>query len=164
MKALFLDRDGVVNIEKNYVHRKEDFELVPGIIDLITDFNKNDYRVFIVTNQAGIARGFYTIAQFTEFTNWMVDFLAKKGAFIEKVYYCPHHPEFSGPCRCRKPEPGMILDAQKDYSIDLSKSILIGDKKSDILAAKHAGVGESILIENHILPKYKDLEIMHSFI
>jgi D-glycero-D-manno-heptose 1,7-bisphosphate phosphatase len=152
-KALFLDRDGTINIEKNYVYKIEDFEFQPGIFDLISDYQKIDFLVFIVTNQSGIARGLYTEENYQTLTRWMTSRFEQEGITIAKVYHCPHHPEITGECYCRKPNPGMILQAIGEYKIDRVNSVLIGDKKSDILAGKKAGIGKNIYIQE-LLGKY----------
>jgi D-glycero-D-manno-heptose 1,7-bisphosphate phosphatase len=139
-KALFLDRDGIVNIEKNYVYRIADFEFCEGIFELCLKYQHKGYLIIIITNQAGIARGYYTEADFEKLTTWMLDKFSEKGIEITKVYYCPHHPEFTGECECRKPNPGMIFQARKEFNIDVANSILVGDKDSDIQAGIRAGI------------------------
>lgn len=146
-RALFLDRDGVINIEKNYLHRREDFEFIDGIFELCHHYQSQGYEIFVVTNQSGIVRAYYTQEQFLELSAWMKEEFAKQGISIKEVYYCPHHPEFSGECACRKPNPGMLLQAKKDFGIDLQHSILVGDKESDIEAALNAGLEESYLFD-----------------
>ena len=143
-KAVFLDRDGVVNVEKNYVYKIEDFEFMPGIFDVCKKYQQEGYLLFIITNQAGIARGYYTEEQFRILTDFMIKQFEKQGILIKKVYFCPHHPDFTGECECRKPNPGMILQAAKEFDIDLSESILIGDKESDIEAGERAGIKMNI--------------------
>ena len=152
-KALFLDRDGTINIEKNYVYKIEDFEFQPGIFELISGYQKKGFLVFIVTNQSGIARGLYTEKNYQSLTRWMISRFKQEGIIIAKVYHCPHHPEITGECYCRKPSPGMILQAIGEYKIDRVNSVLIGDKKSDILAGKKAGIGKNIYIQE-LLGKY----------
>lgn len=147
-KALFLDRDGTINIEKNYVYKVEDFEFIDGIFGLIKSYQEKGFLIFIITNQAGIARGYYTEEDFKMLTEWMIDQFLKRGIKITKVYHCPHHPEITGNCECRKPNPGMILDAIKEFEIDPVNSVLIGDKKSDILAGEKAGLGKNIYIQD----------------
>ncbi|HPT21477.1 MAG TPA: HAD family hydrolase, partial [Bacteroidales bacterium] len=137
-KALFLDRDGVINVEKNWVYRIEDFEFTEGIFDLCKKYSENGYLIIVITNQAGIAKGFYTESDFLKLTEWMNNQFLKKGILITKVYYCPHHPDFTGKCTCRKPEPGMILQATKEFSLDISECVLIGDKESDLEAGRNA--------------------------
>lgn len=150
-KALFLDRDGTINIEKNYVYKIADFEFINGITDLIKGYQKQGYLIFIVTNQAGIARGFYTENDYAILTSWMLKQFEAKDIKITKVYHCPHHPRITGDCNFRKPNPGMLLQAIGEYNIDPVNSVLIGDKKSDILAGENAGVEENIYIQD-ILP------------
>ncbi len=146
-KALFLDRDGVINIELNYLYKIEDFKFIDGIFELCRHYQNLGYLIIVVTNQSGIARDYYSESDFEKLTAWMIEEFAKKGIKIAKVYYCPHHPEISGECSCRKPEPGMILQAQKEFDIDLKNSILVGDKERDIEAAIEAGICENYLFD-----------------
>lgn len=153
--ALFLDRDGVINVEKRYVHLIKDFEFVDGIFELCRSAIKWGMRIVVVTNQAGIGRGFYTEAQFQALTDWMMTRFEEEGAPISAVYFCPFHPEhgvglYRKESYDRKPNPGMILRARDEVGIDLSRSILIGDKESDIKAAKAAGVGLTMLLGKNI--------------
>ena len=141
-KALFLDRDGVINVEKNYVSRSEDFEFIKGIFELCKKYSDEGYYILIITNQAGIAKGYYTEDDFLKLTGWMTEQFLGRGIIIAKVFYCPHHPDITGPCRCRKPEPGMIIDAVKEFDLDISECVLIGDKESDLEAGRRAGIPE----------------------
>ena len=150
-RALFLDRDGVINLDRGYVHRVQDFHFQKGIFELSRAAQALGYLVIVVTNQAGIARGYYTESQFLELTNWMVRRFAEQGVHIARVYYCPYHPvhgigEYKHDSPDRKPRPGMFLRAQEDFDLDLAASILVGDKLSDIDAAEAAGVGLKILL------------------
>ena len=145
-KALFLDRDGIINVDHGYVYQKENFEFTDGIFDLVKLFTNADYLIFVVTNQSGIGRGYYSEEDFTTLTKWMREEFEKKDIKIEHVYHCPHSPEEK--CHCRKPEIGMIEQALTVYSIDLLKSWMIGDKQSDIDLALNAGLGKSIYIGN----------------
>jgi len=152
-KALFLDRDGIINVDHGYVHKKDDFDFIEGIFELCTTAIEKSYDIFVVTNQAGIARGLYTVSDFEKLTAWMQDVFIKHGIKLSKVYFCPHHPskgnnEYKKNCKCRKPEPGMIIQAEQEFNLDLANSILIGDKASDILAAQNAGVGKQVLVES----------------
>lgn len=152
--ALFLDRDGVINVEKNYVHRIEDVEFVDGIVTLCKAAKKAGLSIVVVTNQAGIGRGFYTEGQFWTLMAWMKDRLAEQGVVIDAVYFCPFHPEYGvGEYKQesfdRKPNPGMILRARADLNIDLAASCLVGDKASDIAAAQTAGIGTTVLLNSH---------------
>ena len=147
--ALFLDRDGVINVDRGYVHRQEDFEFMPGIFELVRTANKRGYLVVVVTNQAGIGRGYYSELQFLSLTSWMKECFRIEGARIDAVYFCPFHPEYGiGVYRqesdCRKPNPGMLFQAAKDFEIELTKSIIVGDKLSDMEAGRSAGVGSLI--------------------
>ncbi|WP_346859551.1 HAD family hydrolase [uncultured Draconibacterium sp.] len=147
-KALFLDRDGTINIEKNYVWKIEDFEFQPGIFNLIKEYQSTGFLIFVITNQSGIARGFYTENDFKILNDWMLDQFKINGIEITKVYHCPHHPEITGKCTCRKPQPGMINQAIDEFNISRVKSVLIGDKKRDILAGENAGIGKNLYIQN----------------
>lgn len=149
-KALFLDRDGTINIEKNYVYLIDDFEFIEAMIPVIKKYAEQGFLIIIITNQAGIARGYYTENDYYILTDWMVAEFRKKGINIAKVYHCPHHPEITGECNCRKPNPGMILLALKDFDINPAESVLIGDKKSDILAGENAGIGKNLYV-NQVL-------------
>ena len=143
-KALFLDRDGIINVDHGYVSKIEDFEFVEAIFDLVKLFTDSEYMIFVVTNQSGIGRGYYREEDFTVLTEWMVKKFGDENIKIEEVYYCPHSPEEK--CHCRKPETGMIEQTLKQYSIDLEHSWMIGDKQSDIDLATNAGIGFSIAI------------------
>lgn len=148
-KALFLDRDGVVNVEKNYLHKIDDFELMDGIVEVCRAYAEKGYVILIVTNQSGISRGYYSEEDFALLSHWMVDHFKSLGISIEKIYHCPHHESIDGACECRKPEPGMFLRAQKEYGLDMASSVMIGDNERDIEAARRAGVGLNILLSDH---------------
>lgn len=152
-KALFLDRDGVINKEINYLHRIEEVVFLDGIFEICQHFQSLGFLIIVITNQAGIARGYYTEAEFLQVTDWMTQQFKKKGIEITRVYYCPYHPtEGKGKYRAdsydRKPNPGMILKAKDEFDLDLKKSILIGDKESDIEAGIQAHVGTNVLIKS----------------
>lgn len=146
--ALFLDRDGVINVEKSYLYQIDDFEFIDGVFETCKFFQKRGYIIIIVTNQAGIARGLYTQKDFNILTNWMIGKFSERGVEIGKVYYCPHHPDFSGICSCRKPSPSLLYQAANDFDLDLENSIFVGDKKSDMLAAKAAGIACKVLVRS----------------
>ena len=145
-RALFLDRDGVINVntEGKYCNRVEDFHLVPGILELCRAYVWAGYKIIVVTNQAGVARGFLTAHALEHIHNHMVDLFVAGRCAMTAVYYCHHHPD-SG-CSWRKPEPGMLLQAQREHNIDMAASILIGDNITDIEAGRRAGVGCCILV------------------
>jgi D-glycero-D-manno-heptose 1,7-bisphosphate phosphatase len=145
-RALFLDRDGTINVEKNYVWRIEDFEFRQGIFKLLRHYFKAGYLIFVITNQAGIARGYYSEEDMNRLNEWMKETFRKRGVGITKIYHCPHHPDFTGECSCRKPNPGMILKAIEEYALDPLKCVLIGDKLSDVQAGIGAGIGTNYLI------------------
>ncbi len=146
-KALFLDRDGVINVEKNYLHRREDFEFIDGIFDVCRHYTALGYIIIVVTNQSGIARGYYSEADFAALSEWMVGEFKAEGITVAAVYHCPHHPEHSGACECRKPMPGMLHAAAQEHDIDLEASLLIGDAERDIQAAYAAGLKTAYLYD-----------------
>lgn len=167
-KALFLDRDGIINKDLGYVYKIEDFEFVDKIFDLCKFFIYRGYKVFVITNQAGIAKGYYSENDFHNLTKWMLEEFNNNGIHIEEVFYCPHHPtdgkgDYLKNCECRKPNPQMLLDAQSKYFISLKKSIFIGDKKSDIDAGIRAGVSDLILIKSSYQKEY-DFETIKDYI
>ena len=143
--ALFLDRDGVINLDKGYVSRIEDFEWVDGAAETIASFNARGWFVFIVTNQSGIARNYYTEQDMQTLHDWMLGELSKAGARIDRIYHCPFHAEgevaaYRQDSFDRKPKPGMLLRAMADFPVQKETSFLIGDKQTDIEAARAAGI------------------------
>lgn len=148
-RAVFLDRDGTINIEKEYLYRIADFQFVPGAVDAVRMLNESGYFVVVVTNQSGVARGYYTEEDVENLHRHVGRELAKSGAWIDAWLYCPHHPDgrgsYSLPCNCRKPLPGMLKEAARRYDINLDASIMIGDKLADISAGQAAGC-RSILV------------------
>ncbi|HPI47290.1 MAG TPA: HAD family hydrolase [Hyphomonadaceae bacterium] len=143
--ALFLDRDGVINVDRNYIYRVEDFEWVEGAADVIKRFNEKGWWVFVVTNQSGIARGYYTEEQMQTLHDWLQAELAKRDAKIDQIYHCPFHedgtiPRYTKDSYDRKPKPGMLIRAMTDFPVIKERSFLIGDKQADLEAAKAAGV------------------------
>lgn len=152
-RAAFLDRDGVINLDRGYVHRWEDFVFLPGVIDAMASLRDAGFKLVVVTNQSGIARGYFSELQYHELTQRMLTAFADRGVHIDGVYHCPHHPagnvpEFAIECDCRKPAPGLILRAAGELGISLADSILIGDKSSDIIAARAAGVGRAFAVRS----------------
>ena len=150
-RALFLDRDGVINTYIPYIHRREDFHFQDGIFELCRAAQNLGYLLVVVTNQSGIARGYYSETDFLGLTEWMNQRFAEQQIRIDRVYYCPFHPEegrgeYKRESPDRKPNPGMLLRARQDLALDLGSSILIGDKLLDMEAATAAGVGTRILL------------------
>jgi D-glycero-D-manno-heptose 1,7-bisphosphate phosphatase len=149
--AVFLDRDGVINQDTGYVASVDDFHFIDGAIEALQLLKKKGYCLVVVTNQSGIARGLFTEKQFMHLTEWMDWSLADRDVDLDGIYYCPHHPtEGEAPyrqaCECRKPAPGMLLDAAKELDIDLASSYMVGDKGADMQAAKAAGVMHKVLV------------------
>jgi D-glycero-D-manno-heptose 1,7-bisphosphate phosphatase len=150
--ALFLDRDGVINVDHGYVQRPEQFDFVPGIFELARFWaNELGRPIVVVTNQSGIGRGMFDELAYAELTRWMCDRFAAEGARLARVYHCPYHPEHGvGSYRrdhpWRKPNPGMILQAACDLGLDLARSAIMGDSMSDIEAGARAGVGLRVLL------------------
>ena len=150
--AIFLDRDGVINVDTGYVYLVDDFKFIDGVIDALLQLKQKGYLLVVVTNQSGIARGMFTEEQFMSLTEWMDWSLADRGVDLDGIYFCPHHPsegsdQYRKSCTCRKPGPDMILDAVKHLDIDLTRSYMVGDKPSDMKAAINAGVAHKILLE-----------------
>jgi D-glycero-D-manno-heptose 1,7-bisphosphate phosphatase len=154
--ALFLDRDGVINVDRDYVYRIEEFKFLPGIFDLCRSAHDVGLIPIVVTNQAGIGRGYYTEDDYQRITAWMLEQFRSRGINIGRVYHCPFHPtagigEYRRESFDRKPNPGMILRARDDFVLDLADSVLVGDKDSDLEAGRRAGVGYNLklLHETH---------------
>lgn len=150
-RALFLDRDGVINHDTGYASSPKEIEFIDGIFELVRDANILGYLVIIVTNQSGIGRGLFSLEVFLDLMEWMKNQFQIHDAYINAIYYCPCHPteghgEYLSNCNNRKPNPGMLLKAKKDFGIDMQRSLLIGDKETDIQAGNRAGVGQTILL------------------
>jgi D-glycero-D-manno-heptose 1,7-bisphosphate phosphatase len=150
-RAAFLDRDGVINVDTGYVHRIEDFEFVPGTLEACRELARRRWLLVVATNQSGIGRGLYTERDFHALTDWMRGRFEESGAPLAGVYYCPHHPTdaldgFRIACDCRKPQPGMLLQAAKALSVGLAQSMLFGDTCEDLLAAQRAGIAHRVLL------------------
>lgn len=148
--ALFLDRDGVINIDHDYVCKPENFQFVDHIFELCRTAKRLGYLIFVVTNQAGIGRGFYTEQDFLKLTDWMCEIFKTQGVLIDKVYFCPFHPEhgvghYKIDSPFRKPSAGMILQAAQEFDVDIAKSVLVGDKETDIQAGVASGIGCNLL-------------------
>lgn len=165
-RAIFLDRDGVINVERNYVHRIEDFEYLPGALPGLRLLAAQGFQLVVVTNQSGIGRGLYSEAQFEKLNTYMMASLLSEGISISAIYFCPHHPtegigKYRSECECRKPKPGMLLRAAKEIGIDLRSSVLIGDKRSDIAAGHSAGVGTCVLVRTGHAVSQTDIDFSH---
>lgn len=150
--ALFLDRDGIINVDFGYGVHPEQTVFVKGIFKLCGQALAAGYRLVVVTNQAGIARGYYSEDDFHTYMDWMQQEFVDRGVPLAGVYFCPHHPEgkvarYRKVCECRKPAPGMILCAAVELNLDLAASVLVGDKASDVAAGKAAGVGCCLQVE-----------------
>ncbi len=142
--AVFLDRDGAIIVDKNYLSDPEGVELLPHAVEGLRKFQAAGYLLIIITNQSGVGRGLFSAQQAEAVNDRLVQILAHNGVTIDDAYYCPHAPDDN--CQCRKPLPGMILQAADKHGIDLSKSVTIGDKDSDVQAGRTAGCRLSILI------------------
>jgi len=150
-RAIFLDRDGVINVDNGYVSVVDDFEFIEGVIEALQTLKGKDYLIVVITNQSGIARGYFSEEQFHTLTEWMDWSLADRGVDLDGIYYCPHHAEhgigeYKIDCDCRKPKAGMIKEAIIELDIDISKSVLVGDKVSDLQAGIAAGITNNYLV------------------
>ncbi|TKI05879.1 D-glycero-beta-D-manno-heptose 1,7-bisphosphate 7-phosphatase [Martelella alba] len=151
--AIFLDRDGTINVDHGYVSEIDDFQFIDGVIEALQELKKMGFALVVVTNQSGIARGKFTEEQFMRLTEWMDWSLADRGVDLDGIYFCPHHPEagsgdYRQDCDCRKPKPGMLLAAQRYLHIDMAASYMVGDSVKDIQAGRAAGVGTAILVRS----------------
>lgn len=165
-QALFLDRDGVINVDRGFVYRREDFEWLPGIFDLVRSARRRGLAVVVVTNQSGIGRGYYSEEDFFDLTGFMQQRFEAEDAPVTAVYHCPFHPEaeaarYRHPDHpWRKPHPGMLLQARADLGLDMASSVIFGDRSSDLEAGAAAGVGHlgligSVDIDRPLLPPYQ---------
>lgn len=163
-RAVFLDRDGVINTEVDYLHRIADFAFVPGTPQALARLQAAGWALVVVTNQSGIARGYYTEADYQALTAHMRAELARAGVTLDAVLHCPHLPASAGAtvpayrrdCDCRKPAPGMLLRAAAALGLDLADSVMVGDKRSDLDAARAAGVGRKVLVRSGHRPSAAD--------
>lgn len=150
-KAIFLDRDGTLNVDHGYVHQIDDFQFIEGSIEALQELKNMGYLLVLVTNQSGIARGYFSEDQFLSLTEWMDWSLADRGVDLDGIYYCPHHPEgqgeFKQDCDCRKPKAGMLLQAIKELNIDPEQSFMVGDKIEDLQAGFAAKVRSKVLVK-----------------
>lgn len=146
-RALFLDRDGTINVDGGYVYRKEEFELIPGVLDLAREAARRGYLLIVCTNQSGIARGYYTEEDYRQLTAHMKALFEAEGCPLTAVYHCPLLES-----SFRKPAPGMFLQAIREHNIDPDASLSLGDKERDVLAAHAAGVRRNYLLSDTPLP------------
>ncbi|MHB1218439.1 MAG: D-glycero-alpha-D-manno-heptose-1,7-bisphosphate 7-phosphatase [Alphaproteobacteria bacterium] len=155
--AAFLDRDGVINHDTGYIHTTENFTWVDGAIDAVRYLNERNYLIFVVTNQAGVARGLYSETDVRTLHGWVNERLAVSKARIDAFYFCPHHPTEGAPtyriaCECRKPAPGMLLRAMREWPVDTAASFMIGDRQTDLDAAAAAGIQGHLFSGGNLLP------------
>ena len=162
-KAIFLDRDGTINVDKGYVHKPEDFVFMAGAPEAIRQMNKFGYKVIVISNQSGIARGFFTSDDVVKLHEHINLELNKYGARIDAYYFCPHHPDYDMECDCRKPKTGLIEQAVKDFNIDLTQSWMIGDKASDLECAGNIGLKAVLLLTGYGSKEFLKCEGIDSF-
>ncbi len=167
LKVAFLDRDGVINIDYGHVYKKENFIFIEDAIDAMMLLNANEFKIIIVTNQAGIAKGLYSEDDYNKLTTWYLDFLKEKGIEVLDVFFCPYHidsniKKYKKESLNRKPNPGMFLQAMKKYAIDKPNSFTVGDKISDIEASKKSGIKNNYLIKEGFTEDlaYQDINIV----
>ena len=146
IKTIFLDRDGVINEEVNYLYQIENFKFIDGVFEACLHFQRLNYKIIIVSNQSGIARGYYSENDYKRLTTWMLDQFCHKNIAVLDTFYCPHGPDSK--CYCRKPKPGMFIDAQNKHDINMDESWMIGDKETDIQAANNAGIENTIIVKS----------------
>ncbi len=157
-RALFLDRDGVINVDVHFLHRPDQVVFVEGIFDLCRHAHGLGYHLVVVTNQSGIGRGYFSEADFQTLTTWMEGVFGEQGCPLSRVYFCPYHPTaglgaYRRASSWRKPEPGMILAAAQELNLDLWNSVLVGDRPRDIAAGQAAGVGCTLLYGDQVYPQ-----------
>lgn len=153
-KAVFLDRDGTLIKEKNYLHKPDEIELEEKVISALQKFSEQGFLLFMVTNQSGIGQGLFKVKDFLSVQSRLLDMLSRQGIYFKNFYYCPHHPtkakgKYKRICNCRKPKPGMLIKAIKNYNIDVSRSFMIGDKLSDIEAGNRLGLKTVLVLSGY---------------
>ncbi len=180
-RAAFIDRDGVINEEREYLHRIGEFRFIAGVFAACRMLDEHGYRIVIVTNQSGIGRGYYTEQEYAELTRWMVQRFSREGVTITDVLHCPHHPrhgqgEYRVACDCRKPAPGMLLQAARRHHLELARCLMFGDKEADVEAGRAAGVAATVLVRSghpidesatradHVIDSLGDLDALQRII
>ena len=146
IKTIFLDRDGVINEDLNYLYKIDNFKFINGVFHACNYLQNIGYKIIIVTNQSGISRGYYSETDYLVLCKWMVSKFRENGIEILNVFHCPHSPDVS--CNCRKPKPGMLLNAKVKYNVDMQNSWMVGDRENDIKAANEAGIQNTILVRS----------------
>ncbi len=164
--AIFIDRDGTINVDHGYVYEINRFQFIDGVINACHTLKRMGFKQVLITNQSGIARGKFSEKQFIFLTKWMNWFLAHYGVEFDRIYYCPHHPEaiikkYCQVCYCRKPQPGMLLHALHELNIDISSSYIVGDKLEDIQAGRAVGIGTTVLVRSGQSLTEKGKELAH---
>jgi D-glycero-D-manno-heptose 1,7-bisphosphate phosphatase len=157
--AVFLDRDGTINEEMGYINHPDRFIVFPFVADSIKIFNDLEMKVIVVTNQSGVARGYFKDSLVLELHDKLMKKMSEEGAKIDEIYYCPHHPvegqgNYKLDCNCRKPKPGMVLQAVEKYHIDTQKSIMIGDRYKDIVFARNLNMKSGLVLTGYGLGEY----------
>ncbi|MFX1392118.1 MAG: D-glycero-beta-D-manno-heptose 1,7-bisphosphate 7-phosphatase [Promethearchaeota archaeon] len=160
IRAIFLDRDGVINEEIGYLSKPEGFKFIDGSIQALKILKNKGFLLIIITNQAGIARGYYTEKILGEIHDKMNNMLRKSNVLLDDIIYCPHHPKFTGPCECRKPKPGMIFEARDKFNINLNDSFMVGDTLNDIETGLNAGCKTVLLMTGYGTEEEKKIDVI----
>ncbi|MFX0082901.1 MAG: D-glycero-beta-D-manno-heptose 1,7-bisphosphate 7-phosphatase [Candidatus Hodarchaeota archaeon] len=157
-RAIFLDRDGVINREVNYLSDPDLFEFIPGSIEALKILKQKGFLLIVITNQAGIARGYFSEETLNQIHDKMNRILYENNIILDDLFYCPHHPDFTGACNCRKPNPGMMLKAKKKYNIDLQASFMVGDTLIDIETGKLANCKTILVLTGYGTKQRKKID------
>jgi D-glycero-D-manno-heptose 1,7-bisphosphate phosphatase len=162
-RAVFLDRDGTINVEVGYLSRPEDFSLIPGSAEAVERLNNAGFTVVVISNQSGVARGYFGEADVARVNDKMVRELTRHGARLDAIYYCPHHPDFGDgsyrrDCDCRKPKPGMVRRAERELGVEAAGSFVVGDHRGDVMLAKSVGAGSILVLSGHGTEELEKLE------
>ncbi|MGX3045043.1 D-glycero-alpha-D-manno-heptose-1,7-bisphosphate 7-phosphatase [Helicobacter sp. T3_23-1056] len=161
VKAVFFDRDGIINKDIGYVYKQEDFEFQDGIFDLLRFCKERGFLLLVVTNQSGIGRGFYTLEDFKKLSLYMQEQIkARLGFKFDSIYFCPHSPDEN--CECRKPKSAMIEQAKKDYNVNLDESFIIGDKITDMQAGQAGGIRHKLFVSKAFSAQVKHISNLHT--